>query len=156
MPSSDAPPARRDTDAPGRRGRLPAVLLMAGSRPLVLGAVLIAPVLPRTQDHFRGVPGSAALVPLVLTVHALSPAVLAPFAGALVDRLGRKRLLVAATVLYALFGTAPLGPSSLYAIVVSRVLVGVAEAAHARSGGRRRGRPRPGGHSAPARVHPQT
>ncbi|MET7451892.1 MFS transporter [Streptomyces sp. NPDC005574] len=102
---------------------------MAGSCLPILGAVLIAPVLPRMQDHFAGVSGSAALVPLVLAVPALSLAVLAPFAGVLVDRLGRKRLLVAATVLYALFGTAPLWLSSLYGIVFSRVLVGAAEAA---------------------------
>nr|WP_257230767.1 MFS transporter [Streptomyces sp. UH6] len=102
---------------------------MAGSCLPVLGAVLLAPVLPRMQDHFGGVPGSAALVPVVLTVPALALALLAPFAGMIVDRLGRKRLLVAATVLYALFGTAPLWLDSLHAILISRVLVGVAEAA---------------------------
>ncbi|MEV5885709.1 MFS transporter [Streptomyces sp. NPDC052020] len=102
---------------------------MAGSCLPILGAVLIAPVLPRLQDHFADVPGSAALVPLVLTVPALSLALLAPFAGVVVDRLGRKRLLVVATALYALFGTAPLWLTSLYGIVASRVLVGVTEAA---------------------------
>jgi MFS family permease len=102
---------------------------MTGSCLPVLGAVLLAPVLPRMQDHFEGVTGSAALVPLVLTVPALSLALLAPFAGVVVDRLGRKRLLVAATVLYALFGTVPLWLDSLHGILLSRVLVGVAEAA---------------------------
>ncbi|MET7439176.1 MFS transporter [Streptomyces sp. NPDC005568] len=102
---------------------------MAGSCLPILGAVLIAPVLPRMQDHFDGVAGSAVLVPLVLTVPALSLALLAPFAGVVVDRLGRRRLLVVATGLYALFGTAPLWLDSLYAVVFSRVLVGVAEAA---------------------------
>ncbi|MER5446570.1 MFS transporter [Streptomyces sp. NPDC002766] len=130
MPASAAPPAHEQhTEDPVAGSKLPAVLLMAGSCLPILGAVLIAPVLPRMQDHFRYVPGNAALVPLVLTVPALSLAVLAPFAGALVDRLGRKRLLVTATVLYTLFGTAPLWLSSLYGIVASRVLVGIAEAA---------------------------
>ncbi|MFE7853819.1 MFS transporter [Streptomyces sp. NPDC057403] len=129
MPASAALPAHEHTEDPAVGGRLPAVLLMAGSCLPILGAVLIAPVLPRMQDRFGDVPGNAALVPLVLTVPALSLAVLAPFAGALVDRLGRKRLLVAATVLYTLFGTAPLWLSSLYGIVASRVLVGIAEAA---------------------------
>ncbi|MFJ4616963.1 MFS transporter [Streptomyces sp. NPDC088812] len=129
MPASAAPPAHDQGDSPAVRSRLPTMLLMAGSCLPILGAVLIAPVLPRLQDHFAHVPGGAALVPLVLTVPALALAVLAPFAGVLVDRLGRKRLLVAATVLYALFGTAPLWIDSLYGIVLSRVLVGVAEAA---------------------------
>ncbi|MFF5158183.1 MFS transporter [Streptomyces sp. NPDC000348] len=81
------------------------------------------------QDHSGNVAGNVALVPLVLTVPVLSLALLAPFAGVVVDRLGRKRLLVAAAVLYALFGTAPLWLDSLYAVLVSRVLLGVAEAA---------------------------
>ncbi|MER5793656.1 MFS transporter [Streptomyces sp. NPDC001980] len=103
-------------------------LLMAGSCLPILGAVLIAPVLPKMQDHFASVPGAKALVPLALTVPALSLALLAPFAGVLVDRLGRKRLLIAATLLYAVFGTAPLWLESLGAIIASRALVGVTEA----------------------------
>ncbi|MFE0256264.1 MFS transporter [Streptomyces sp. NPDC059010] len=104
-------------------------LLMAGSCLPILGAVLIAPVLPKMQDHFAATPGAKALVPLALTVPALSLALLAPFAGVLVDRLGRKRLLIVATILYAVFGTAPLWLDSLGAIIVGRALVGVAEAA---------------------------
>ncbi|MER7926135.1 MFS transporter [Streptomyces sp. NPDC096057] len=104
-------------------------LLMAGSCLPILGAVLIAPVLPKMQDHFASVPGAKALVPLALTVPALALALLAPFAGLIVDRLGRKRLLITATLLYAVFGTAPLWLDSLGAIIVSRALVGVAEAA---------------------------
>ncbi|WP_369166954.1 MFS transporter [Streptomyces sp. R28] len=104
-------------------------LLMAGSCLPILGAVLIAPVLPKMQDHFESVPGAKALVPLALTVPALALALLAPFAGVIVDRLGRKRLLIVATVLYAVFGTAPLYLDSLGAIIAGRALVGVAEAA---------------------------
>ncbi|MFI9769659.1 MFS transporter [Streptomyces sp. NPDC052415] len=129
MPASAALPTHERTGGRGLLGRLPVVLLMAGSCLPILGAVLIAPVLPRIEDHFAHVAGSAALVPLVLTVPALSLAVLAPFAGVLVDRLGRKRLLVAATALYAVFGTAPLWLDSLHAILVSRILVGITEAA---------------------------
>lgn len=129
MPVSADPPASERDDHPAVAGRLPAALLMAGSCLPILGAVLIAPVLPRMQDHFEGVPGNAALVPLVLTVPALSLALLAPFAGVIVDRLGRKRLLVVATILYTLFGTVPLWLDSLPGIVVSRVLLGIAEAA---------------------------
>ncbi|MET9844343.1 MFS transporter [Streptomyces ossamyceticus] len=102
---------------------------MAGSCLPVLGAVLIAPVLPKMQEHFAAVPGAKTLVPVVLTVPALALALLAPFAGVIVDRLGRVRLLVVATVVYALLGTAPLWLDSLGAIVISRVLVGITEAA---------------------------
>ncbi|GGY40683.1 MFS transporter [Streptomyces omiyaensis] len=127
VPAPLAPPSPDHIGAPA--GRLPAAVLMTGSCLPVLGAVLLAPVLPRMQDHFADVPGSAALVPVVLTIPALALALLAPFAGMIVDRLGRKRLLVAATALYAVFGTAPLWLDSLHAILISRVLVGVTEAA---------------------------
>ncbi|QQM38339.1 MFS transporter [Streptomyces liliifuscus] len=136
MPGSVSPsPATVGDAAPspvavsGPAHVLRVTLLMAGSCLPILGAVLIAPVLPKMQDHFESVPGAKALVPLALTVPALSLALLAPFAGVIVDRLGRKRLLIVATVLYALFGTAPLWLDSLGAIIASRALVGVTEAA---------------------------
>ncbi|CAL9377553.1 hypothetical protein SUDANB1_00998 [Streptomyces sp. enrichment culture] len=141
MPSSAPPPSTPPTGvAPvpppvtalptsGAAHRLRVALLMAGSCLPILGAVLIAPVLPKMQDHFADAPGAAALVPMALTVPALSLGLLAPFAGVIVDRLGRKRLLIVATVLYAVFGTAPLWLESLGAIVASRALVGIAEAA---------------------------
>ncbi|WP_443052329.1 MFS transporter [Streptomyces sp. NBC_00310] len=127
LPAS--PPASASGAVPHGGGKGRAALLMAGSCLPVLGAVLIAPVLPRMQDHFASVAGAEVLVPVVLTVPALALALLAPFAGVLVDRLGRKRLLVVATALYAVFGTAPLWLDSLGAIVASRVLVGVVEGA---------------------------
>ncbi|MER7922368.1 MFS transporter [Streptomyces sp. NPDC096057] len=102
---------------------------MAGSCLPILGAVLLAPVLPKMQDHFGSVAGANVLVPVALTIPALSLALLAPFAGVVIDRLGRKRLLIAACVLYSLCGTAPLWLDSLGAIVASRALVGVCEAA---------------------------
>ncbi|GAB2756899.1 MFS transporter [Streptomyces bullii] len=136
MPASvPLPPVEVEETAPppvpvsGPSHLLRVTLLMAGSCLPILGAVLIAPVLPKMQDHFASAPGAKALVPLALTVPALALALLAPFAGVIVDRLGRKRLLIVATVLYAVFGTAPLYLESLGAIIVSRALVGVAEAA---------------------------
>ncbi|MFJ8804060.1 MFS transporter [Streptomyces sp. NPDC102487] len=119
----------RVADVTGASHKLRISLLMTGSCLPVLGAVLLAPVLPKMQDHFEGARGAEALVPLVLTIPALALALLAPFAGIIVDRLGRRRLLLVATVVYALCGTAPLWLDSLGGILVSRVLVGVCEAA---------------------------
>ncbi|PDP87393.1 MFS transporter [Glycomyces fuscus] len=95
----------------------------------ILGSVLIAPVLPQMAREFASVPGAAVLVPVVLTVPALVIGLTAPFAGALVDRVDRKRVLLAAMVGYALVGTAPLYLDGLGAIVASRVLLGLFEAA---------------------------
>ena len=105
------------------------VLLLVASCMAVLGAVLIAPVLPAMQQEFATVPGIAVLVPVSLTVPALMIALLAPFAGVIADRFDRRRLLLGAMVAYSVFGTAPLYLSSFAGVFASRVLVGVCEAA---------------------------
>lgn len=110
-------------------GLTQSLLLLLGSCLPVLGAVLLAPVLPRMQAHFAEVPGSAVLVPIVLTLPALMIAILAPFAGVIADRLGRKPLLLASMALYVLCGVLPLWLESLPAIVASRAGIGLAEAA---------------------------
>lgn len=109
-------------------GLMQSLLLLLGSCLPVLGAVLLAPVLPRMQAHFAEVSGSAVLVPIVLTLPALMIAVLAPFAGMIADRLGRKPLLLASMALYVLCGVLPLWLESLPAIVASRAGIGLAEA----------------------------
>lgn len=110
-------------------GRAQLILLLAASCMSVLGAVLIAPVLPQIQAEFAAVAGVEVLVPIVLTVPALIIGLTAPFAGAIADRFDRKRLLLVAMVGYTISGTAPLYLGSLGAILGSRVLVGVCEAA---------------------------
>ncbi|MET9226159.1 MFS transporter [Lentzea sp. NPDC003310] len=111
---------------PGRAQAL--VLLFASCLP-VLGSVLLAPVLPDIQRAFDSTAGAAALAPIVLTAPALMIGLTAPIAGRVVDRIGRKRLLLVGLVTYGVFGTAPLWLPSLELIVASRVLVGVTEAA---------------------------
>jgi MFS family permease len=105
------------------------VLLLAASCLSVLGAVLIAPVLPQMAQEFGSTPGVDVLVPVVLTVPSLIIAVTAPFAGYIADKIDRKRVLMIALVVYAVVGTAPLYLSSLSTIIASRVLLGVCEAA---------------------------
>src|SRR5438270_13820361 len=106
-------------------GRAQALVLLFSSCLAVLGAVLLAPVLPHIQDAFAGTAGVKVLTPIVLTAPALVIGLTAMVAGRIVDRLGRKRLLVSALVVYAFVGTAPLWLPSLQLVVVSRVLVGL-------------------------------
>ncbi|MCI3270699.1 MFS transporter [Streptomyces cylindrosporus] len=136
MPAFTSPPVSSDGAAVHGTGPLPegvgerrgVWLLMAGSCLPILGAVLLAPVLPKMQEHFAAAPGARVLIPMVLTIPALALALTAPVAGVVIDRLGRGRLLVVMSTLYALFGTAPLWLDSLDAIVVSRACLGVTEA----------------------------
>lgn len=108
---------------------LPGVLLLIAGCMSPLGAVLIAPVLPQMSQEFAALPGAEFLVPAVLTAPALMIGIIAPFAGSVVDRLGRKRILLWALAIYSVLGLAPLFLDSLQAIVVSRLGVGVMEAA---------------------------
>ncbi|WP_327102306.1 MFS transporter [Nonomuraea glycinis] len=117
-----------NTDASRTPGLPQLILLLAASSMPVLGAVLIAPVLPLIAQHFGSVPGVEILVPIVLTIPALVIGLTAPFAGQLVDRLGRLRVLQVGMVGYAVAGTAPLWLDGIGAIIASRVFVGVFEA----------------------------
>jgi len=110
-------------------GRAEATVLLLASCMPVLGAVLIAPILPKIQDAFASTAGVEALTPIVLTVPALIIGLSGGLAGRYVDRVGRKGLLVGALILYAFLGTAPLWLRSLPLILASRVLVGLTEAA---------------------------
>lgn len=110
-------------------GTWQAVLLLAGSCLPVLGSVLLTPILPQLSKVFADTPGSEVLVPLIVAIPALMIALFAPFAGQIVDRLGRKTLLIVAMFVYGIVGTAPLYLDTLGAILASRVGVGIAEAA---------------------------
>lgn len=93
-----------------------------------MAIVLLAPVLPQLMAEYSGVEGHEYLVPMVLTLPSLCVAVLCPFAGMLGDYFGRRRLLLASFLLYAVVGMAPLVLTDLTYILLSRVGVGVAEA----------------------------
>jgi len=95
-----------------------------------MGAVMVAPILPKLGAEFGPLePRADLLVPLAVTGPALAIALCAPLAGWLADRIGRKALLVSATLLYALLGAIPALLDNLPAIVGVRLLFGVAEAA---------------------------
>lgn len=94
----------------------------------VMANQVIAPVLPRMQAHYTGTPHLEVLIAAAATIPALFIAGLAWLFGIVGDRAGHKQVLFASTLLYGIVGTAPTWLQSLPAIVVSRALVGVAEA----------------------------
>lgn len=103
---------------------------MLGSSLTIMGAVMIAPALPKMGAEFGPTePAAQWLIPLVVAGPALAIALFAPLAGWLADRIGRKALLIFATVLYALLGVLPATLNNLSDIVLTRLLFGCAEAA---------------------------
>lgn len=101
-----------------------AILLASSLTLLALGAV--APSLPAIERAYAEVPDAALLTRLVLTITALFMALSAPLSGVLVDRLGRKPVLVAAIILYLISGTAGIWLEGMTALLVSRAVLGIA------------------------------
>jgi MFS family permease len=95
----------------------------------ILAIATMFPALPSIIDHFATDPGARWKVPMMVSAPGLSIAIVAPFAGWFVDKIGRRPLLVGATLLYGIVGTAPFFLNSIDAIFASRLVLGVAEAA---------------------------
>lgn len=126
MSAVDSP--RAGTGPTGRTGAKGAVLLATSCMP-ILGSTSIAPLQPAIAAAFPSQPGNQVFAALILTAPALVIGLTALFAGRLIDRVGRKRVLVVALACYAVLGTAPLWLPSLPTILASRVGVGLAESA---------------------------
>lgn len=80
----------------------------------------VSEALPALAAEFRDDPTSGVQARLVRTVPALFVMLAAPLAGASVDRLERKGLLLAALALYGVARLWPLVARSLREILVSR------------------------------------
>ncbi|MGN7998965.1 MFS transporter [Sphingomonas sp. 22176] len=114
---------RTETEVP----LVPGIILAALACLPIAGTLLVAQVLPQMEAAFAGTPDLRARVSIALTIPALVIALCSWGTGWLADRVGRHRLLVAALLLYALFGLLPLVLHSLDAIIASRAAMGVAE-----------------------------
>ncbi|MEQ8966542.1 MAG: MFS transporter [Azospirillaceae bacterium] len=108
-------------------GAVKVVLLLASSLTVMSGAT-ISPSLPALREHFIDVERVDLMVRLVLTLPALFIALCSMAAGAVIDRFGRRRMILAATALYAVAGSAGLYIESIGALMASRALLGVAVA----------------------------
>lgn len=103
-------------------------LILAGLMP-VLALSGLVPALPQLFQQFAAEPNRELLVPMIITVPSLCVALFSGFAGAIADRWGRRPLLLGSLFAFGALGTLPLLFTSLEAILASRVVVGIAEAA---------------------------
>nr|WP_308807645.1 MFS transporter [Pseudoduganella dura] len=94
-----------------------------------LALAALVPGLPQLFQQFSGVPRFELLVPMIITVPSLCVALFSGAMGAVADRWGRRPLLLAALLAFSVLGLAPMFFDSLWLIVASRVIVGLAEAA---------------------------
>ena len=111
-----------------KAGTAQGLLILVASALPVMGVVLLSPIAQRLPAVVGTGPGGISLAPFVLTAPALAIALLSPVGGYLLDVIGRRRCFLAALLIYAVLGTAPLWIDNSYAILVSRFGLGATEA----------------------------
>ncbi|MBN9143341.1 MAG: MFS transporter [Novosphingobium sp.] len=116
--------------APRKAGPAQGITLVTVAFLPIVAIVSMFPAVPAIIEHFAARdPAAIAKVPAMVSAPGLTIALLALIAGLLVDRFGRRRLLLVSTALYGFVGVAPFFLDSIDQIYVSRLALGVAEAA---------------------------
>ncbi len=115
------------TDSGRQHPMLKITLLLASTLTVMVGAT-ISPILPKLQESFGHYAYSEVLIKLVLTIPALFIGLGSPLVGYLLDRFGRKKLLITVILMFIIGGTSGFYLDSLYFILLGRIIVGLAVA----------------------------
>lgn len=107
-------------------GWVAGVVLACIPATIVVATCVALPILPKIAMAFPRQPGIVALTPLVAVLPTLTVGLAGVGAGVLGDKLGRRRLLIWATLVFALAGVAPVWLSSFALILASRMVAGLA------------------------------
>ena len=103
------------------------IVVIAAFLPII-AITAMGPAVPALIKYFAEDPEARRLVPAMIGAPGLAMAIFAPFAGLMVDKFGRRRLLLASTLFYGVAGAAPFWLDNLDHIYYSRLALGVAEA----------------------------
>lgn len=115
-----------DPDVIHARNPLRTVAILSASSLTLLALGAVAPSLPAIERAYTDVPDAAFLTRMVLTITALFMALSAPLSGILVDKAGRKPVMLVALALYLVSGTAGIWLQGLTELLVSRAVLGIA------------------------------
>ena len=102
------------------------ITLLLTSLLIIIANATIAPTLPAIQATFADTPGVALLTRLVFTMPALFVVIGSLVAGTVIDKFGRKPLLIGSAILYALAGSSGFLLDNLFLILIGRALLGLA------------------------------
>lgn len=120
-----------DTTTFKARGALVTLVLVAMLN--VMGGAAVAPALPAISIAYPAV--SEAIVSLVITLPSLAVALSGLFVGAIADRVGKARTLVASLVVFTAAGLWGLVAPTLKTLLVGRFVLGLAIAGIATASG---------------------
>ncbi|WP_017690397.1 MFS transporter [Paenibacillus sp. PAMC 26794] len=117
------------TKITGFRIALRDLTLLLASMITIIGTTAIAPSLPQMANYFGDTSNGDFLVRISMTIPALSAGIFGPLTGFVIDRWGRKRVLIAALLLYGISGISGFFLTSLSLILISRFILGISVAA---------------------------
>ncbi len=104
------------------------ITLMLITLTTMMSNVAIITVIPHLKDYFDN-ENIELLSRLMITLPSLSIAILAPFLGHIIDKIGKKISTVVSLILFSITGTAGLYLDSMESLLLSRALLGVSIAA---------------------------
>ncbi len=103
-------------------------IMLAGGLTVMIALSALTPVLPQIETALAVTANDKLLVKMLVPIIGVTMVIGAPLMGAAIDRFSIRKLLIAASLLYAVSGTAGLYLDSLYALLVSRLFVGLSAA----------------------------
>lgn len=107
-------------------GWVQGILLSLAPCMLVMSVSATLPIIPAMLHAFAGQPGAEVLVPMLVVVPMLSLALTGPLAGALGEKIGRRRLLDYSTLVFAVSAVMPFWLTNVVWVLASRAVMGVA------------------------------
>ena len=114
--------ASGDRDA----GLIQGALLACVPTTIVATTCAALPILPAIIRAFPSQPNIAELVPLVAVLPTLTVALASIVAGVVGEKVGRRRLLILATAVFAISAILPIWLNSFMLILASRIVAGMA------------------------------
>ena len=96
---------------------------MLSAMMILMGGAAIAPALPLIAQAFPDAP--EYLISLIVTLPSLAIALTGIFIGALSDRIGKIKVLVASIAIFTIAGSSGYYLTSIYALLVGRFILGI-------------------------------
>ena len=99
------------------------LFLLLSAMMILMGGAAVAPALPLITQAFPDAP--EYLISLIVTLPSLAIALTGIFIGALSDRIGKIKVLVASIAIFTIAGSSGFYLTSLYALLAGRFILGV-------------------------------
>lgn len=117
-------PASSNADSIFAQGRTKAFVLYSSGSLTVMAGAAMAPTIHPIKAAFADAPDVDFWARMVLALPALGIVIAAPIAGRVIDKLGRRPVLLASLLAYGAFGCSGFVASELWHVLLGRLLFG--------------------------------